>query len=369
MQYHLLHRYARSVRVSVTALPARHILIILFIALATTGCTTIKRTLQPWVCECAAPSDTMLAGSQAAGDGDDTDEGSALDEGDDSYAIGTDGVEGDEGDESGSLVASTGQSSDEMDALGDEEEAAPGQANVRRVARQSDPEALANDPAHMPFDAVEGIARVDLDSAEARRAFEARHNVKIPDQPGVVAMSGSFIRNEDNAAIVIPGQSIRIYSGGRLAAQRNLSNQAASVALDELSERPIEPVRLVHNGSLQVLVHYAEVDPAGSIDYRVAIYKVIGNDIGTIFERTLARRASAEAPLQRLGALEFLQGRNHRFIRWTPLDEQGQPVGEPEILRWNRWEGVYRLPVPPPTAPRRDGQVKWHTHAPTFAAR
>ncbi|MBA2663809.1 MAG: hypothetical protein H0U74_16090 [Bradymonadaceae bacterium] len=305
-----------------------------------TGCSTIRSTLKPWVCDCTVQHAESSTGDDES---DEHDHDEDIDTSEDAAH-----AQNSRNDEEG------------MEAMGEEEsEEGTGQPNFRTVARASEADqAAALKIAHAPASVVESIASVDTTSADERRAFEQKFGISIPSNPETRVLVGNFLRNEENAAVIIPGNSIKIYTGGRLAAQRSLTNQDARHRLDgiEASEL-VQPVRLVRNGTLQILVHYAQVEASGAIVYKVAIYKVIGSDIGSIFDETLARREAADQPLKRQGAYEFLQGKNHRFIRWTALDADGQPLSQPAVLRWNRWEGVYRVPVAPPTAPKRGAPV------------
>ncbi|MFU8803491.1 MAG: hypothetical protein ACNA8W_06760 [Bradymonadaceae bacterium] len=279
-------------------------LIILF-AVALTGCSTIRGSLKPWVCDC------------------------------------------DQAD-----ACNSANSEDEEEWVEDEQDSDdPVVRSVRRDAK--DDENAADTASLEPADARLASGILDTSSADRRRAVASSRGVNLPGDDGLIVLAGTFVRGEESTVVLVPGKNIRFYADGSIAGQLALDHHTQGIDLGELTNETVQPVQLVKNGTSQILVHYAHRHESGAIDYRVAIYKAIGTDVGTIFEQTLARRSSPDAPLEHMGRFRILEGKAHRFIEWTYLDPAGNPLGEPQILRWNRWEGVYRLPTPPPTAPRR----------------
>lgn len=297
--------------------------IALLVALGASGCQSIKGALKPYVCDCAQPMNAQACPPQ-----DDPQAG----------------------------VAAAGAVDEEVyedEAVGEDD--AP---NLRSIDRQADAEANAPvEPDRNPLELVDpqvADARLDLTTDAARERFAELAGREAPDEASL-ALVGSFTgQSDEELAVIIPGRRVEIYRHGERLARLELDGQPAAKAADELELPQVQAVRLVRDGSVQMLVVWAKPGDDGSLEVRLSAHKVIGEFIGTIFERPIARRDSAEAPLRRLGAHEVLAGERHRFIRWIPAgDDEQLLVDQAEILRWNRWEGVYRVPRPAPTAPRR----------------
>lgn len=324
--------------------PLQRSLIVALLTVALTGCSTVRNTLKPWVCDCAEEDmtcpvesdDQLLAehGDPAHGDhahGDHT-------QGDHEH--------GDEYDEDEHDLAYGGEH---------DEPQAPSLRTLRRSAQKEAAEEASTETEEslQPVDAVIARATLDVSTEEARRAVAASRGIQVAPEAGLVVLGGTFVRGEESTAVLIPGKNLRVYYEGSITAQRRLEHHAQGVDLSVVAEEPVAAVQLVRDGSTQILVHYAERSPEGATLYRVAVYKVIGPEVGTVFEQTLARRASDDDPIEHIGRFRVLEGKNHRFIEWIHLDAEGNPAGPPQILRWNHWEGVFRPPTPPPTAPRR----------------
>jgi len=240
---------------------------------------------------------------------------------------------------------------DETDELEDNEEVAS--AQTRRLRREP---VEAQEPARDPLEPVDPFvesARVSLESDADREVFGSAHGVTPLETAAV--FTGPFMRYQDGAAAVYtPGEGLNFYVNGQLHAQLDLSHTVADeVDWASITEHTPGALRVVRDGTLQVLIPYAVDRPEdGARDYYVGIYKVIGNFVGKIFERRVAYRPEADADVQVLGAITFMRGESHRAIGWAPLGEGGDASATPEVLRWNNWEGVFRVPGPPPTAPR-----------------
>ncbi len=201
-----------------------------------------------------------------------------------------------------------------------------------------------------PVDPYLPQAHVLLETDEDRSAFEANFGITPPDENATV-FHGAFRADEDaTVAIHRPGQALRIYQEGQLLASRDLSEYDSQPDLEEIGEEQARVVDVVE-GTVEVKLIHARPDDEGTT-YFVGIYKLIGDEIGSIFHHPIARRDENGA-LTRFADIQFLHGTDHRTIQWIPLDEEGQPDGDPLIYEWNRWEGVYRIPEPPPTAPNR----------------
>lgn len=317
--------------------PLQRSLIVALLALVLAGCSTVRNTLKPWVCDCAQEDvicpveseDQLLAEHEDHGHED-------HEHGDETHDL------ADEGE-------------DEVSVDARDEHQAPSLRTLRRSAQVEATEEVGGETEEslQPVDALVAHALLDVSTEEARRSVAAARGIPLAADPGLIVLGGTFLRGEESTAVVIPGNNLRIYSEGSVTAQRRLNRHAKGVDLSPVTDSPVTAVQLVRDGSTQILVHYAERSGDGATLYKVAIYKVIGPEVGSVFEQTLARRASDNEPVEHLGRFRVLQGKTHRFIEWTHLDAEGNPAGPPQILRWNRWEGVFRPPTPPPTAPRR----------------
>lgn len=204
-----------------------------------------------------------------------------------------------------------------------------------------------------------------LDDSEDRSKVVERWGLNPPSSEGAVAISGTFLQNirqydkyddledeqlDNQIAVVVPGEKVAIYAGERQIT--TMKFPGSGELPDELAT--VRPVRAVDDETTQLLTFWQEEssEDEQEVGYRVGILKPIGPYVGTIFERTVATRPSPKADLRRAGYLEFLRGSEHRLIQWTPADDAGEPsVEDANVLEWNEWEGVYRVPKPPPTAP------------------
>ena len=240
----------------------------------------------------------------------------------------------------------------------------PSYEKVERNSNSSKPDPSVSDWPHTrsegsgkyaPVDVALGDHVVELDGSDAERNFKETHRLPPPDSDEATILKGPFSDRSDHGqpqvAFVEAGKRIQIHAEGQLVTEttfKQLSNMP-----DEL--QAIRPVRVVRDGTVQLLFCWSERGEESRIRYKAGIFKVIGSRLGRIFERTVAVRDSEDGELTRRGYFEFLRGDDHRFIRWTPADDEGAPAPDDSvILQWNRWEGVYRRPVPPPTAPDRE---------------
>ncbi|RAL22772.1 hypothetical protein DL240_07685 [Lujinxingia litoralis] len=245
------------------------------------------------------------------------------------------------------------------EAVGDasEEAAEPeavASAQTRRLERKApQPDAQASLREREPIDPFVAQARVDLESDAERSRFASQYGTS-PDAEAL-AFTGSFVRDQEGgAAIYTPGQDLKFYKEGRVHARLNLDHTLSEeVDWEGITELRAGALRVVNDGTLQILLPYAvSRGDEGGRDYYVGIYKVIGDFVGKIFEQRIAHQPSADADVQILGAITFLHGDEHPAISWAPLSAADGDTAEPEVLQWNHWEGVFRVPVPPPTAPR-----------------
>lgn len=165
---------------------------------------------------------------------------------------------------------------------------------------------------------------------------------------------------------VVQDKTLSIYRRGRLLDTVELGAGTKSVP-DELQR--IQTIRLIDDGTLQILCHWrrnessegreasddtSERETHREGDIYVGVYKLVGSYIGTSFQRVIARRTPESKQFQRIGKYEFTRREDKAAIRWISLGagRDGSNRNETEtVLIWNHWEGVFRPPGPPPTAP------------------
>lgn len=226
---------------------------------------------------------------------------------------------------------------------------------LERMAREEDegdddlyraPEELAEEP----INPVVADSDIHFEDQDDRDEFEETRDIAPPEEGQV--FRGRFTGGErQTVAIHRPGQTLALYSGdGRRISTVDLDEYDRQIAPeDDIMDFETGAIELVQDGTEQLQLLHAESDEDGRVTYYLRIYKFIGSRIGTIFSRPVAVRDGDD--LQRIARPRYLHGLDHRIIEWTPLDEEGEAAAEPEQFEWNRWEGVYRIPEPPPTAP------------------
>jgi len=210
----------------------------------------------------------------------------------------------------------------------------------------------------------------DLSNAGARSTVADRFGIDPPESDGAVAIPGTFLQPDifeefrddefngfdglsdeqlqNQVAIVVPGRHIAIYAGDERIASREFSGD-----LELPSElTAVRPVRLVDDGTIQLLAYWPESrDGAEGVRYKAGILKAIGPFVGTLFERTVGER-TADGELQRTGYVDFVHDNEQTYVRSIPADDEGSPnLRRADKLEWNPWEGVFRVPETPPTAP------------------
>ncbi len=194
-------------------------------------------------------------------------------------------------------------------------------------------------------------AQVSFDDDEARQAFEERYGVDVPE--GAQVFRHRFHPDDPSAiAVHLPGHYLRIYEDGSPSATLQLDHFDDSVP--DGDELPVKAtaIRLVRDRPTQLQLLHADTDEEGVTTYYLGIYKMIGPKIGTIFLKPVAHfdDEGSRSPLAEVG---YLYGFDARIIEWLPVDDEGDSDAEPRHYKWNQWEGVYRVPKPPPTAPDR----------------
>lgn len=320
--------------------------------LALSGCATIQQQLQPLVCECEmadtcapAPRDMEIATAIAlhqVGTAHHRAHGEfayRAPEGELNEAIAdADGV--DEAVEEATLAAP------QVEPAAQASQRATSEPRRSRAATRGTGDAV---------DAVNQDLSIPLTTDRERETFAAAYGIQPP--AGALAFQGVFDRSgQSSVAIVEPGVRVRFYRDGALIAQHQFEDRAPLEISEELAAIIAHPSSALDllNGPLHHLqMVHAIPGEEDTMTYYLGLHKVIGQFVGTSFYQPIARR-DASGEVQPLAAIRYLQGDEHRTIEWIHLDESGQPVGEPVLYEWNRWEGVFRVPGLPPTAPTRE---------------
>ena len=200
-----------------------------------------------------------------------------------------------------------------------------------------------------PIDPTLDDAALNFDDDDHRASFEESSGLQVPEDGEL--FRGTF-ESPDRSAVAVhrPGESIDLYADGQSVASLSIEEFDGESIPDDAFSFPTGAIDLVREGTVQLKLIHAESDEDGAVTYHLAIYKIIGDKIGTIFRKPIATKTQ-DGTVDPFGDLRFLHGVDHRIIEWTPLDDNGEPDGEAIRYEWNRWEGVYRIPEPPPTAP------------------
>lgn len=223
------------------------------------------------------------------------------------------------------------------------DEATPQRRTIRRAPEE--------DPLEPVDVRLEGAAR-DSASSDLRERFPIPSD--LPEDARILVANFDH-RPGDDLAVVEAGRRIQIFNaGGRIATLDIAPEGAAEPAPPDLDLDEAVAVSLFDDQRAQILTHWTQSREDGSSTVHVALFQVITPFVGTAFTAELARKDSDSQTWTPLGNYEFLRGTQNREIRWIPANQDGQfDVDSATILRWNRWEGVFRVPTPPPTAPVR----------------
>ena len=224
---------------------------------------------------------------------------------------------------------------------------------------------------HKPLDPTLETDVYDLTDADARETIADQFGIEPPDTKGAIAIPGTFLdpdefeeyrdpefkgfddiseeQQQNQVAIVIPGERITVYAGEEEVAVREFEADADLPS----TLTSVRPVRLIDDGTIQLLAYWPESnEDSDRVRYQAGVLKVIGPFVGTLFERTVAERETADAGLRRTGYVDFLTNQQDPRVRWIPADGEGQPdLNRAQIMEWNRWEGLFRVPETPPAAP------------------
>lgn len=325
------------------------LLLVLLIAASLTGCQTMRGMLKPYVCDCATGAAAQACPTPGDDESGDAESKSAL-------AMSQEAA--DTAFERAQAEASLAAESDEP--------------SLRTLDRKKKQEPKAD-----PLELVGvGVADASVDTTDTSETdpLQEAFGVALPEDDQAIVLTGNFSNESGKELVVIrPGKHLSVYGADSRIARMDISGEAAPEKFAELGVdakgATAQAVRFVQDGTLQVLMHWREENDAGEIAYKVGLFKVIGPFVGRLFERTLAIGNSETDELTRRGAYEVLRGDTDRFLRWIPADDSGQLLTDQAVLlEWNRWEGVYRVPKPAPTAPKRDKMQSQKATPPTIQA-
>ena len=316
----------------------------------TSGCQTVRGMLKPYVCDCATGSAANAQKCPAPGDP----------------------KPDSEADSSATIVAltqqTTGMAINRAEAAA-HQQAGADQPALRKLQRGASPERREQGDPRDVIDPAVAKARLKMSDPDKLERLEEFYGVSFesdsdddtPSAKAPVVFRGNFALDDgQELAVVRPDGHIEVFSADQRIAHLQVAGKLDPKTFTDLGFESVQAVRLVRDGSIQLMVHWRETGDDGTQAYKVGLFKLIGPFVGKIFTRTLAVRSGDGAQLQRRGTYEILRGETHRHIRWIPADDSGELLADQAvILQWNRWEGAYRAPKPPPTAPDRQ---KLRTH-------
>ncbi|MFW5968359.1 MAG: hypothetical protein ACOCV2_12615 [Persicimonas sp.] len=252
----------------------------------------------------------------------------------------------------------TGAAHDRAELASKNELSDSGEPSYRQLERGDADEKSSTDEREErdPLEPVDPTATSPRVGEEDLDEVASEYNVTPDDD--AVAFEGDFAEavSGDELVIVDKNRHISVYSPQRKVAELELQGKPDDDGFEELGleKKHLEPraVRLLGNRSAQIMMFWREKGDDGEFAYKVGAFKPIGEFVAVIFEKTLATRGEDDDELRRRGTFEVLRGDDDRFVRWIPADDEGELLtDEAEILEWNEWEGVYRVPETPPTAP------------------
>ena len=226
-------------------------------------------------------------------------------------------------------------------------------AEIQHADEQEDDDSPYRDPedfAEEPVNPVVVDSPIELDDEDQREQFQEDYDLELDEHDRV--FRGNFL-SQDSSSIAVyrPGDAVNFYDDDRLFASLDIEEHYEDVtAPEDLTDFAPGAVELVQDGTHQLKLIHAEIDEDDRHVYHLNLYKVIGSEIAKIFSQPVGIE-DPEGEVRPIAELQFLHGVEDRRIKWTPLTEEGEPEGDPKQYRWNRWEGVYRVPQPLPTAP------------------
>lgn len=282
----------------------RHSVFVVCLALLVSGCGAVKGALKPWVCDCE-PRETACADGSAA-------------------------------------LASREQPI--VDA-----KPAPRKAED---APDTDGDSAEDDA----FDETAPRTVVDpyvdaLVTPASPGWPQLRDATGLPDElpASSKVLRGNFDRRGSiEAAMLVPAKTITIQGENRRILSEPIAEDFSVPSIAKNWARPVGAARLVADEVNEILVF--GLDKSGEIELvTFSVYKVFGDRIGRVFTTEVGR--VGPGGVSKTALVEFVGGRRNVGIRLTPLDASGVPdTQRSETYEWNRWEGMFRVPNPPPTA-------------------
>ncbi len=277
----------------------RNVLLIIA-AIAITGCGAVKGALRPWVCDCETDKEMVCAdGSTALAASEQP------------------------------FLEAKSNDPDEIDAV--EEEEPKEDLNAPRNVVDPFEDSIVS-PASPGWPQL--VSSVGLPS-------------ELPASS--VILRGEFDRRGSTEAVMlVPAQEIRIYGENRRQLKESIVEDFSNEGVAKIWSKPVTSAKLVDDNVSEILV--VGLDTSGEIELvTLSVYKVFGDRIGRVFSTEIGR--VGPDGISKTVEIEFVSGRRHVGIRRTPLDSSGAPdPGRSETFEWNKWEGMFRVPAPPPTA-------------------
>lgn len=190
---------------------------------------------------------------------------------------------------------------------------------------------------------LRGIPIEDAEKAKAaRKDFVIRGDLEK-----TWVLEGDFDHEEGNELFVFsPGKAFDVYSTKRRIAQTKSDLDPTHAQIKALGiEVPVVASELVRDGLLEVVIYGVRTE--GEVEVlEVQVMKVIDEFVAIVFRERLAEKSGETWEV--LKSVEFTRGQRHRFVL---VRDAGDDSGAPEVYRWNQWEGMYRVPYIPGTAP------------------
>jgi hypothetical protein len=230
---------------------------------------------------------------------------------------------------------------------------APQDLEAQAPAEQArDPEALSVE------EVLDKDAPLRSMSSSARDEILAKHGLKKGLPRGADAWQAVFIRGSAAPGQLVvhdPKHGLTLYQGRKASAHERSIQLADDATCDQLSlSSPILPVRIIQDGTTQLLVWHVVEAPDKTQQLHITLLKPIGRFFGKTLDRVVAIRPDKKTPWSLVGRLDILRGQKHHALRWFPLAPDGSPSDKsPQLLIWNRWEGSFRQPKPPAARPKR----------------
>jgi len=204
-------------------------------------------------------------------------------------------------------------------------------------------------------------AILDPSKADDQKLLSSQHSLSL--NKSALAFSADFStfhkRNNNPQLVSVHDGRITYYNGTHQVVRLDGVQLLGAKTLKQLElTQSVTPVQLIQDGSTQLLVYRKVKNTKGDILYKVTLYKLFGRYFGKAFEQTIATQRSGQSQLVNVAKVEFLRGEANPFIRITPISPGGDTLtSQAQILRYNGWEGLYRIPAPVHTAPKRDSRA------------